>query len=272
VTSPNSETNASDGQAFEPSAPSVQSESSPRLPVRCLAILGLVLIGLIAYAIWKWVEPLWAFFGDQEQIRAWLADFGPLAPILSIVINTAQVLLAPIPGQVIGFANGYLFGVFWGTVYSLVGVMLGTALAMVIGRLLGRPVVERIVSPEYLDRWDHLATRRGPIFLFLVFLLPLLPDDIVAFATGLSSLSIPYALTLAAIGRLPGLIVSSWIGAHASTLSPAGWVIVGAATLALAVVVLRYREQLETSLLRLAERVIGHQPDGSSPPDRNGIE
>lgn len=219
-----------------------------------LPLAGLILILLAGLALWRWGEPVAAFFRDQERIRAWLTGFGPAAPLTSIGLNTAQVLLAPVPGQVLGLANGYLFGVFWGTVYSLVGVMLGSALAMGLGRWLGRPAVVRLVGPEQLARWDALAARRGPLFFFLVFLLPLVPDDIACFAVGLSPLSIPYILTLAALGRLPGLIVSSWIGAHASGLSPAGWALVGGGTLALAVLVLRYQRQIEAALLHLAER------------------
>jgi uncharacterized membrane protein YdjX (TVP38/TMEM64 family) len=222
-----------------------------------LVVLGLLLVGLVVYALWHWGALVGAFFQDQEQVREWIAQFGALGPLVSILLNTLQVLLAPIPGQVVGLANGYLYGVLFGTVYSLIGVMLGTAIAMVLGRVLGRPVVERFVSPEHLDQWDALSTKRGPIFLFLVFLLPMLPDDIVAFAVGLSPISIPYALLLAVIGRLPGLIVSSWVGANATSLSPIGWGIVGLGTLALAVVVLRYRDQLEATMLRLADRLSG---------------
>ena len=92
-----------------------------------------------------------------------------------------------------------------------------------------------------------------PIFFFLVFLLPLVSDDIASFAVGLSSLSIPYILALAAIGRLPGLVASSWVGASVSALSPAGWAFLVAGMLVLVVFVLRYRERIEASLLRLAE-------------------
>jgi uncharacterized membrane protein YdjX (TVP38/TMEM64 family) len=223
-------------------------------PVSWPTLAGLLAIGLTGLALWRWGGPLFAFFRDQDQIREWLAGFGPLAPLISIVLNIAQVLLAPVPGQVIGLANGYLFGVLWGTVYSLLGVMFGSALAMGLGRWLGRPIVERFVGSTHLARWDHLADRRGPLFFFLVFLLPLVPDDIACFAVGLSPLSIPYILALAVIGRLPGLIVSSWIGANASTLSPAGWVLVGAGTLVLAGLVLRYRDRVEARLLQTAER------------------
>jgi uncharacterized membrane protein YdjX (TVP38/TMEM64 family) len=226
-----------------------------------LALLGLLLLGLAGVALWRWGAQVGAFFQNQEQVREWLAQFGALGPFISILLNAAQVLLAPIPGQVVGLANGYLYGVLWGTTYSLIGVMLGTAIAMVLGRVLGRPIVERFVSPEHLDRWDDLTTKRGPIFVFLVFLLPLLPDDIVAFAVGLSPLSIPYMLVLTAIGRLPGLIVSSWVGANATSLSPVGWVIVGIGALALAVLVLRYRNPLETKMLGLADRLAGHDTE-----------
>jgi uncharacterized membrane protein YdjX (TVP38/TMEM64 family) len=100
----------------------------------------------------------------------------------------------------------------------------------------------------------------------------LLPDDIVAFVVGLSSLSIPYALILSTIARLPGLIVSSWVGANASSLSPLGWAIVGAGTLVLAVIVFRYRDQLEVSLLRLTGRLSPRHATHASPADRNDIE
>jgi uncharacterized membrane protein YdjX (TVP38/TMEM64 family) len=222
-----------------------------------LAVLAVPVVLLAVYGLWRWGASAGAFFQDQEKVREWIAQFGALGPLISILLNTLQVLLAPIPGQVVGLANGYLYGVFLGTVFSLIGVMLGTAIAMLLGRVLGRPVVERLVSPEHLDQWDALSTKRGPIFLFLVFLLPLLPDDIVAFAVGLSPISIPYALLLAAIGRLPGLIVSSWVGANATSLSPIGWGIVGLGTLTLAVGVLRYRDRLEDAMLRLVDKLSG---------------
>lgn len=227
-------------------------EPPARFP--CLSAVGLLVVALAALAVFHWGGPLVVFFRDQERVRAWLTGFGVLAPVISIGLNVAQVLLAPVPGQVIGLANGYLFGVFWGTVYSVVGVMLGSAIAMGLGRWMGRPIVERFVAASRLAGWDALAARRGPVFFFLVFLLPLVPDDIACFAVGLSSLSIPYILTLAAIGRLPGLVVSCWIGASASSVSPLGWALLGIGTLLLAGLVLRYRERVETALLGLAER------------------
>lgn len=233
--------------------PDEKGGPSRRIP--WLQIAALVVIVFVTVGLWRWGAPIFDFLRDQERVRAWLSDFGPLAPLVSIGLNTAQVVVAPVPGQVVGLANGYLFGVFWGTLYSLAGVTLGSAIAMGLGRWLGRPIVERFVRPTHLARWDALAQRRGPLFFFLIFLLPLVPDDIACFAVGLSSLPIPYILTLASVGRLPGLIVSSWVGANASALSPAAWILAGAGTLVLAAFALRYREQIETYLLRQADRL-----------------
>jgi len=186
-----------------------------------------------------------ALLGDQAGIRRWLAGFGPLAPLVSIGLNVLQVVLAPIPGQFLGLANGYLFGVFWGTLYSLIGLTLGSLAAMGIGRWLGRRVVVRLVSPDQLERWDRLLSRRGSLlFFFLVFLLPLLPDDVTCFVIGLSPLPIPYLLLLATLGRLPGLVFSSWLGAQAGHLSWPWLVSLVLLVVAGALLATRYQDRL----------------------------
>ena len=235
-----------------------QSGNSPLQSPWLRLIAVLVLLAAIL-SLWRWGGPLISFLRDQEQVRNWLAQFGPLAPVISIVLNAAQVLLAPIPGQVIGLANGYLFGILWGSLYSLIGLVLGSALAMALGRALGRPVVKRFVDPEQLAKWDRLATKRGPAFLFLIYLLPLLPDDIISFAVGLSPLAIPYMLLLSGIGRLPGLVATSWVGANASAIPLYGWALLIGVSLLLAAAALRYRDMLEDWMLDVAERFAGEQ-------------
>ena len=208
------------------------------------AALGLGAAGLI------WGPDLYRLLADREAVQAWVAGFGAWGPLVSILLNAAQVLLAPIPGQTVGVVNGYLYGVGWGTLYSLVGVMLGSALAMGLARWFGRPLVVRLVGAEQLARWDRIARRQGPAFFFLIFLFPFVPDDVICFVIGLSPLSIPYMLLLAAVGRLPGLVVASWVGANASELPWWGWGLVGVGGTVLAFLFWRYRERLEEGTLR----------------------
>jgi uncharacterized membrane protein YdjX (TVP38/TMEM64 family) len=207
--------------------------------------------------VYYWREPLWALLRDQERVREWVASFGPWAPLVSIALNAAQVLLAPIPGQFIGVMNGYLYGIWLGTLYSMVGLLIGTALAMGLARRFGRPLVERMVNPEQLARWDRITRRRGPLFFFLIYLFPSLPDDIICFLIGLSSLSIPRMLVLAMIGRLPGVIVSCWVGANTAELPWWAWIPLGGGAVGLAWVFWRYQAQMEAAMVQMIRRLTG---------------
>jgi uncharacterized membrane protein YdjX (TVP38/TMEM64 family) len=199
-------------------------------------IAGAAVLVVLGAVVWRWGVQAWTLARDRAALQAWIASFGAWAPLVTIALNAAQVIAAPIPGQVIGLANGYLFGVWWGTVYSWAGVMLGTGIVLVLTRRLGRPFVVRLVQAEQLGKLDRLVARRGALFFFLIFLLPFAPDDLTCFAIGLTNLRISHMMVLIGIGRLPGLIVASWVGANAGSLSPAGWaaLIVGATALALA--------------------------------------
>jgi uncharacterized membrane protein YdjX (TVP38/TMEM64 family) len=243
------------------------SRDDRRSPSRLeIGLLALILVALIAALVfWResLAEPLALLIaGDQEQIRAWASRLGPRGPLITIALNVAQVLLAPVPGQLVGIANGYLFGVWLGTLYSMIGLLLGTALAMALARRFGRPFVRRLASPDRLERWDGIAQRQGPLFFFLIFLLPSLPDDLICLLIGLSPLDIPHMLVLAMIGRLPGVLVSCWVGAYASSLPPLAWVPMTVGAGLLAWLFWRYQEKLEAAGTRLVERMTGRRQGG----------
>ena len=40
----------------------------------------------------------WDLFRDRSALQAWVASFGAWAPLVSIALNAAQVIIAPIPG------------------------------------------------------------------------------------------------------------------------------------------------------------------------------
>ncbi len=187
-----------------------------------ILVAGLIGLGGV---VWRWGGRWLAFFHEQERIQAWVASWGAWGPLMSIALNVAQVVAAPVPGQALNLANGYLFGVGAGTLYSMVGVLLGSLLAMNLARRWGRPAVVKWVAPRQLSRLDDWAERRGALFFFIVFLLPFVPDDLACFAIGLSRLSIPKMMVLATLARLPGVLSSVWLGAYATRLSWKEWLV-----------------------------------------------
>lgn len=215
-----------------------------------LRILGGGLLLTLVVGIIYWREPLWETLTDQSRIRAWITGFGSWAPLAAVVFVTVKVLLAPIPGQIVGTVNGYLFGTWWGTFYSMAGVTLGTGLAMGLGRFFGRPFVVWMIPAATLNRLDRLAQRRGPAFFFLIYLLPFTPDDVISYLAGLTALPLIPILLLSTLARLPGMMVGNWFGANVPNFTPWQWVLIGAYILGWIVLTIRYYSHLEAAILR----------------------
>jgi uncharacterized membrane protein YdjX (TVP38/TMEM64 family) len=213
-----------------------------------IVVLGLLVLVVTVLLIWH--RPLSFFFADRAKVQEFVTRFGSWAPLATILLQVAQVLLAPIPGQVIDAVNGYLFGAAWGTFYSLVGVIAGSGLAMALARHFGRPWAERLIKRETLERLDGYSRQRGALFLFLVFLFPFLPDDVACFLAGLTLLPLPELIVLAAIGRLPGIFVANFVGANTAALTPTQGAIFIAGLAIIALAFWRYQENVESAMLK----------------------
>lgn len=195
------------------------------------------------------------FFSDPTRIRTSFERLGAWGPVVSVLLSAAQVLVAPLPGQAVGLANGYLYGPYVGLALSMVGMAIGSAMAMGLARWLGRPIVEHFIDASTLDRLDRFTAHRGASFFFLIFLVPFLPDDAACFMVGLSSLPIGRMLVLALLGRAPGTFVACFVGAHAESLPMPAMVAIFAVVLLLGIGFARYSSALEAKALETIERV-----------------
>jgi len=218
--------------------------------IRAQTIVILALLTLAVTALLIWHRPLLSFFADRAKVQGFVMRFGPWAPLAAISLHAAQVLLAIIPGQAIDAMNGYLFGTTWGTTYSWVGVIAGSSVAMTLARRFGRPWAERLIKKETLERLDSYSRQRGALFFFLVFLFPFLPDDVACFLAGLTPLPLAELIVLAAIGRLPGILVANFVGANAAALTRTQAAFFIAVLAAIALAFWRYQGRVEMAMLK----------------------
>jgi len=193
----------------------------PRL-TRSRAALLLLLgggIGLVLYLnpdnfLSRALFQLKNFQTESVALRARILAFGPLAPLLFILIQVLQVVLAPIPGEASGFLGGYIFGALPGFLYSSLGLTLGSGLAFGGGRLLGAFFTEHFRHTGVYRRFNHLVSRGDFLIPFLLFLLPGFPKDSLSYLLGLSTMPWPVFLFIAAVGRMPGTLMLSLQGAE----------------------------------------------------------
>lgn len=174
------------------------------------ALVVVAILGVMIYLAWPYLSIL----NNPEQTRKLIVAAGAWGPLVFIMLQVAQVLIAPIPGQVVGFVGGYLFGPFWGLVYTLIGAGIGFTLIFILARKLGRPFVERFIKKELLEKFDHLTNDKGVWVFFLIFLLPAFPDDAISLIAGLTTIKISTLILISLAGRLPGYAILSYTGSR----------------------------------------------------------
>ena len=187
------------------------------------AIWGLLAL-IIALGLFFWAFHFRGFLWGQvcyysgictnkEWIKSTLKAAGPLAPLVFILFQSLQVVLAPIPGELTGIIGGYLFGVPLGLLYSTLGLTLGSVGAFFIARWLEEHYVKRWIPAEILQKFDFLMERQGALVAFILFLLPGFPKDYLCFILGLSHMPFKLFLLICVVGRLPGTLLLTLQGA-----------------------------------------------------------
>jgi len=174
-------------------------------------LLALILAGVFLFFHYD----LYRFFVSRKKIVHFVNSFGPLSVVIFIGLQIVQVLIAPIPGELNGFIGGYLYGPLLGTIYSTIGLTIGSWLAFLLARWLGMPFVEKIVTPQIIQKYDYFMEHRGIPITFILFLIPGFPKDALSYIIGLSHMKTTTFLILCTAGRLLGTIMLSISGSYA---------------------------------------------------------
>ncbi len=194
--------------------------SLPALKVSHLGKAAPLFVGLVLYFIFQEpVNDVLAIIKDRDAIVAYLDQFGVLAPALLAFILALQVLVAAIPGHILMLSGGYLFGFAKAFMLCLVVTVGASQMAFWLARTAGRPVVERLAPVDVLNKWNKAAENKGLVFFTFSFMLPIFPADVMNFVAGLSSISGRRFLVANFVGRLPGVILLTALGANGLVLT-----------------------------------------------------
>jgi uncharacterized membrane protein YdjX (TVP38/TMEM64 family) len=194
-------------------------------------LVVLLLLGVVLFFHYD----LYTFFISRRKLVHFVNSFGPLSVVIFIGLQIVQVILAPIPGEVNGFIGGYLYGPYLGTLYSTIGLTIGSWLAFVLARWLGLPFVEKVVSPQVVQKYDYFMEHRGKLITFILFIIPGFPKDALSYIVGLSHMKTTTFLIICTAGRLLGTIMLSVSGHCARNNQPVAMtaILVGSALILL---------------------------------------
>jgi uncharacterized membrane protein YdjX (TVP38/TMEM64 family) len=178
-------------------------------------LLLILFILLLIYLSIKFAPYVAALIKKPDRFRDLLVAYGPISIPVFISLQIMQVVIAAIPGELVHISGGYVYGTTFGAIYSAAGIFLGALIAFYISRLLGFTLVKKFVSPDTLEKFTFLINSpKSELTMFLLFIIPGIPKDVLVYIAGLTPINPKQFFLIYLIARLPGILVSSYIGAN----------------------------------------------------------
>lgn len=150
-----------------------------------------------------------------DKFRDYIISTGKFGTFLFIFFQILQTVIAPIPGEVIQVAGGYIYGVPIGLIYTSLGMLIGAVIAFYFTRLIGASFIEKAIEKKK-HQWilDIMGSKKFSITLFIFFVIPGLPKDFLIYVAGLTPIKPLKFFGILFISRFPWLLASVGIGSN----------------------------------------------------------
>lgn len=206
------------------------------LRAKRVAVIAVAVIALGATIAWLilYGGDAFSLFTDGQRLQAWVDERGVFAPVIMVFLVVVQIVVAVIPGEPLELGAGYAFGFWEGTALCLAGSLIGTIVVVALARTAGMRVCELFFSREKIASLSWLqSSSRFELLLFVCFLIPGTPKDIMTYIAGLTPCSAGRIAAITTVGRIPSIISSTLASAFAAQGDWTATVVVAAATVAL---------------------------------------
>lgn len=173
-------------------------------------IAFLVLVTVVIALAWPSIHALYEEGGLRLVVKD-VKDAGPVGVLILLALQFLQVVVAFIPGEITQVAAGMIYGPWWGALIIALGCVASSAFVYQVVHRLGAPFVHAMVPSKYLEKFERLEeTGKLNIIVFILFLIPGLPKDVFTYLVPLTSMRLKTFLALATVGRIPGIVVSTY--------------------------------------------------------------
>lgn len=114
---------------------------------------------------------------DRESLQSFIAASGQWGIAIYFFIELFYVTFTPLLNTFILIASGYLFGGLTGFIVNFLATSTGLFLIVFLVRKYGRPLLQKVVSHKFYERFDQITQKVGPMTLLIVYVFPFTPDD-----------------------------------------------------------------------------------------------
>lgn len=201
-------------------------------------------------------------FSDPAELKSYINSFGVYGKLVFLGLQIIQIVIAFIPGEAVQIGAGYAYGAVEGTLLCLVGAALASAVVFLLTKLVGIRAVELFVSRRKIDSLKFInSEQKLNRLIFILFLIPGVPKDVVTYLAGLTRISFHEFLVISTVARTPALLMSTLGGSAVADRNYTGAAVIFSAAALLSIAGLKaYSCLTEKKKKKLQQKSTGENP------------
>jgi uncharacterized membrane protein YdjX (TVP38/TMEM64 family) len=160
----------------------------------------------------------------REAFSAWVAGLGPGGIFILLGLQILQIVVAVIPGGPVELIAGAAYGAWAGFGICAAGCVTASSLVFMVVRKFGLPLLRRFFGEKKIKHWKFLEdAKKTAMVVFVLFLVPGMPKDILTWFAPLSRLSLARFVIISVVARTPAMLSSTIMG---DSMIQGDWVMV----------------------------------------------
>lgn len=184
--------------------------------VQLIAGIGFIVLLIIINIVDPTFYPtMWhlATSGSMEEVAEYIQSFGPMAMLVSMVLDIFVNAVGFLPSIFISTANGLVFGMCPGIIISWLAETIGVVISFYIMRYFLRDTADKLIAKStVLMKVDDFSGKNGFVVMLFARSLPYFPSGVITALGAISKIKPRDYILANLIGKFPSTALEVAIG------------------------------------------------------------
>ena len=233
----------------------IENRKAVWISILKILVLLIIVLGIPAY-IYFFQDEWLSKFKTFEDVVQFLERYQRESIPIYLGLQILQIVVSVLPGQVFQLAAGYMYTFFPALILAVFGATVGTMISFFLARVLGRDFVHLFFGEEKTSYYmNRLNSKKAYVLVFLLYVIPGIPKDMVSYVAGVSDMKFKPFLILSVIGRLPGMMGSIMLGSMWHKEEYTGMIILGCVAIVAFILCIIFHKKINDYIDRIYKRI-----------------
>lgn len=191
-----------------------------RLKYSRLALIYMFCLLLIVFMTFYLTKIL--VLTDAYGLERMLREYEAEGKLIFFLVCFLQPILLPLPEAVTLPAGSAVFGSAAAAFLGFTGTLSGIIVMFLTARIGGLKLVSRFIKERHLIKYQKYMEKNENTILMLMFVIPILPDEIICVGAGMGGVSFKKFLGIASISKMLTSLLLAYSLSLANALSLSG--------------------------------------------------